>query len=68
LVGVFIYPISQYSYNIKALEKLFLVDSQDENIVQIKSMTKKSNNKHKFKSNKITAPEELASSHVARNA
>ena len=68
LFGIFVFPISHFSYNIKALEKLFLVDSTDPNIVEIKSMKKKSNNKNKFKSSKITTPEELQESNIAKQA
>ena len=38
LVGIFVFPISYFSYNIKVLEELFLVDSIDPNLVEIKEI------------------------------
>ena len=63
LVGVLVYPISKFGYNLKALEKLYLVDSEDPSIVHIPTMKKK-NNKSKFKSNKVNAPDELSQSSI----
>jgi hypothetical protein len=35
LLGLFIFPISEFSYNLKALQKLYLVSTKDPNIVNI---------------------------------
>lgn len=61
LVGIFIFPISEYSYNVKALEKLYLVDSKDTDMIFIKEDYKK-----KPKTNKVKIPNELATSSIAR--
>ena len=61
LVGIFIFPISEFSYNVKALEKLYLVDSKDPSVVFIKNDPKK-----KPKTNKVDVPDELARSAIVQ--
>ena len=57
--GFFILPLSEFSYRMKALEKLYLVNSKDPHLVQVKSMQKK-NSKTKFRSIKISQPDDIS--------
>ena len=40
ILGIFVCPYSQYSFNLKALQKLYLVNSNDPNIVNIHTKVK----------------------------
>ena len=64
ILGIFVFRYSEFSYNLKALEKLYLVNSKDPNIVDIKNTVKESG-KPKFVTSKVDLPEVLANSKFA---
>ena len=65
IFGFFALPVSAFSYNLKVLEKLYLVRTYDSTLTEVKSTVKK-NKKNKFKSKKIGIPDELTGTDVVK--
>jgi hypothetical protein len=58
VVGIFIFPISSYSFTIRYLSTMFLARTKDSELFLPTKLLKK-NKKHKFKSFKVKTPLEL---------
>ena len=58
-IGIFIFPYSEFSYNMKVFEKIFLVRTTDPNLILTKPTKKKNSGKTKFKNMKFEIPKEL---------
>lgn len=65
LIGIFVLPMSNFSYILKILEKLYLVKTDDESLMMKKSMQKK-NGKSKFKTKNVQLPPEYQNTALAR--
>ena len=56
IVGIFVFPYSEFMYNLKALQKLYLVRTIDPNLIYSGSMNKQDTNKVKFQAKKLDMP------------
>ena len=62
MFGLPIFKISEFSYNLKVLEKLFLVRTKDSNLV----VAKHDLNKNTFKTKKVGIPSGLEDTKIAK--
>ena len=67
LLAILVLPYSEFSYNLKAMQKLFLVRTIDPNLIYNGPLTK-SNDKFKFSTKKLAVPLECIESSVAKEA
>jgi hypothetical protein len=61
--GIVLFPMSKFSFILKALEKLYQVSSKDSSFLQKKTL-KKSDNKNRFKTKKTVLPENLKNTEI----
>ena len=55
VVGILMYPLTEYSFVLKALQKLYLARTSNKNLLR-KTSLKKKNNKNKYQTKKIDLP------------
>jgi len=66
IVGIFVFPYSEFSFNLKAMQKLYLVSTTDPNLIYNGALKKKNADKAKFAAKKIELPSELTGSNIAK--
>lgn len=57
IFGVFLFPLSTFSFTLKAFEKLYLIRTNQSNLISVKSLKK--NNKNRYLTKKVPIPEEI---------
>ena len=48
VLGIIFFPISKFSFTMKAISKMYLARTEDSDLFDKSSLKKKSNNKNKF--------------------